>query len=70
LDKPFAAYNGDEPYVFVCYAHDDNKVVYPEIASLHEQWAHWSRSMLQAGAATSKGRQGRYLTVATVDKSR
>jgi len=37
LDKPFAAYNGDEPYVFVCYAHDDNKVVYPEIAWLQEQ---------------------------------
>jgi len=37
LDKPFAAYVGDEPYAFVCYAHDDQGVVYPEIRWLHEQ---------------------------------
>jgi hypothetical protein len=23
VDKPFPAYRGDEPYVFVCYAHED-----------------------------------------------
>jgi hypothetical protein len=28
---------GDEPYVFVCYAHEDDDLVYPEIAWLHEQ---------------------------------
>ncbi len=37
MDKPFAAYRGDEPYVFVCYAHDDEDIVYPEIESLHKQ---------------------------------
>ena len=37
MDKPFPAYQGDEPYVFVCYAHDDEDVVYPEMAWLHEQ---------------------------------
>ena len=37
LDKPFPAYQGDEPYVFVCYAHDDEDMVYPEIGWLHEQ---------------------------------
>ncbi len=37
MDKPFPAYKGDRPYVFVCYAHDDEYVVYPEIAWLHEQ---------------------------------
>ena len=31
LDRPFEAYRGDEPYVFICYAHDDQAVVYPEI---------------------------------------
>jgi formylglycine-generating enzyme required for sulfatase activity/dienelactone hydrolase len=31
LDRPFSAYEGDEPYVFVCYAHDDAKTVYPEL---------------------------------------
>jgi TolB-like protein len=37
LDKPFAAYTGDEPYVFVCYAHDDDDVVYPEMGWIHRQ---------------------------------
>ena len=37
LEKPFPAYKGDEPYVFVCYAHGDADVVYPEIAWLHDQ---------------------------------
>jgi TolB-like protein/tetratricopeptide (TPR) repeat protein len=37
LERPFEAYRGDEPYVFICYAHDDQAVVYPEITWLHEQ---------------------------------
>lgn len=37
MEQPFPAYRGDDPYVFVCYAHDDAAIVYPEIASLHEQ---------------------------------
>jgi TolB-like protein len=36
LEKPFPAYQGNDPYVFVCYAHEDCEVVYPEIAKLHE----------------------------------
>ena len=36
MDKPFPAYKGDETYVFVCYAHDDAALVYPEITRLHE----------------------------------
>ena len=23
METPFQAYSGDEPYVFVCYAHED-----------------------------------------------
>ncbi len=34
MDQPFPAYRGDEPYVFVCYAHEDEGVVYPEIGWL------------------------------------
>jgi TolB-like protein len=50
LDKPFAAYIGDEPYVFVCYAHDDRGVVYPEIAWLHEQAINlWYDEGISAG---------------------
>ena len=37
MDKPFLAYKGDDPYVFVCYAHEDKNIVYPQIAWLHEQ---------------------------------
>jgi tetratricopeptide (TPR) repeat protein len=37
VDKPFAAYKGDLPYIFVCYAHEDSDAVYPEIAWLHNQ---------------------------------
>ncbi len=37
MDKPFNAYTGDEPYVFVSYAHADADTVFPEIQWLHEQ---------------------------------
>ena len=35
-DTPFPAYRGNEPYVFVCYAHGDSAVVYPDIAALNQ----------------------------------
>ena len=31
-EKPFDAYDGDEPLLFVSYAHDDVDLVYPEMA--------------------------------------
>ncbi len=37
LTRPFAAYNGPEKHVFVCYAHADAPIVYPEITTLHER---------------------------------
>ena len=37
MDKPFAAYKGELPYIFVCYAHEDSDAVYPEISWLHDQ---------------------------------
>lgn len=37
MDKPFAAYRGDEPYVFVSYAHEDTELVLPQLVWLHEQ---------------------------------
>lgn len=37
MDKPFSAYRGSEPYVFVCYAHEDAETVYTELRWLHEQ---------------------------------
>ena len=37
MKKPFTAYQGDEPFVFVSYAHDDAEFVYPELVRLREQ---------------------------------
>ncbi|HEY8267009.1 MAG TPA: TIR domain-containing protein [Steroidobacteraceae bacterium] len=36
MKRPFSAYQGDEPYVFVCYAHEDAVGVYPELQRLHD----------------------------------
>ena len=36
MDRPFPAYKGDARYSFVCYAHSDSAIVYPEIAALHD----------------------------------
>ena len=35
-ELPFNAYDGDDPYIFVAYAHKDKALVYPEIGRLHE----------------------------------
>ncbi len=37
MERPFPAYKGKEPFVFVCYAHEDSTVVYPELTWLREQ---------------------------------
>jgi tetratricopeptide (TPR) repeat protein len=37
LSKPFPAYEGDEPFVFVCYAHNDAKTVYADLRELDER---------------------------------
>ena len=37
MDKPFPAYKGDDPYVFVSYAHDDDADVFAEIRWLQDQ---------------------------------
>ena len=37
MKRPFTAYQGDDPYIFVSYAHEDSVSVYPEIQRLHDQ---------------------------------
>ncbi len=37
MDRPFPAYKGDEPYIFVSYSHEDDGFVYPEIRWLKDQ---------------------------------
>ena len=36
-ERPLPAYDGDEPYVFVSYSHEDDDLVYPEIRWLQDQ---------------------------------
>ena len=36
MKKPFPAYRGGDPYVFVSYAHPDGTIVYPELTRLNE----------------------------------
>ena len=36
-DRPLPAYDGDGPYVFVSYSHEDDELVYPEIRWLQDQ---------------------------------
>jgi TolB-like protein len=50
LEAPFAAYQGDQPCIFVCYAHEDSDVVYPEMAWLNEQGLNvWYDEGISAG---------------------
>jgi len=50
LQKPFTAYKGDEPYLFVCYAHEDAAAVYPEIEWLDQQGINiWYDEGISAG---------------------
>jgi|TARA_Y100000310_G_scaffold279711_1_gene298992 TolB-like protein/Flp pilus assembly protein TadD len=36
MERPFPAYQGEQPYIFVSYAHADAAIVYPEIRRLQE----------------------------------
>jgi len=36
ITPPYPAYDGDEPFAFVCYAHHDREVVYRELLRLRE----------------------------------
>jgi|GEM_PF-2104497 len=50
LQRPFEAYRGSEPYLFVSYAHKDNAVVYPEIERLYRLgWRIWYDEGIEAG---------------------
>ena len=36
MDKPFPAYEGEEAYFFVSYAHEDAELVYPEMTWIRD----------------------------------
>ena len=51
MEPPFAAYVGDEPYVFVSYAHSDSNLIYPELSSFHEAHVNsWYDEGIEPGA--------------------
>ncbi len=37
MEAPFPAYDGDDPYIFVSYAHEDVTEVYPDLQWLRDQ---------------------------------
>lgn len=50
MEKLFPAYTGTEPYVFVCYAHDDGEIIYPELHWLRQQGTNlWYDEGISAG---------------------
>jgi tetratricopeptide (TPR) repeat protein len=54
VERPFPAYEGTEPFIFVCYAHDDVALVYPEIARLREVGFHiWYDEGISPGSEWS-----------------
>ncbi|MEJ2132587.1 MAG: toll/interleukin-1 receptor domain-containing protein, partial [Gammaproteobacteria bacterium] len=37
MERPFRPYEGSDAFVFVCYAHDDDEVVYSDLQRLADQ---------------------------------
>ena len=55
MQPPFSAYQGNEPYMFVCYSHEDRELVYPEIARLHAAGFHvWYDEGIAPGSEWSE----------------
>ena len=52
MKRPFAAYRGSEPYVFVCYAHRDAETVYADLVALNEHGIRiWYDEGIPAGSS-------------------
>ena len=52
LNKPFRAYDGTEPYVFVCYAHADSDRVYSDLIQVRDQGINiWYDEGITAGSS-------------------
>jgi adenylate cyclase len=55
MERPFPAYTGDEPYIFVSYAHEDNDRVFPEIQWLKDQGVNiWYDEGISPGSRWSE----------------
>lgn len=52
MKRPFPAYKGADPYVFVCYAHSDSKNVYSDLIELNNNKIHiWYDEGITAGSS-------------------
>ena len=52
MSKPFAAYRGSEPYVFVCYSHKDAETVYADLLQLKDAGINiWYDEGIAAGSS-------------------
>jgi Tfp pilus assembly protein PilF len=50
VDKPFPAYEGDDEYAFVCYAHSDSESVYADLKFLNNEGVNlWYDEGISAG---------------------
>jgi hypothetical protein len=50
VDKPFTSYRGEDPYVFICYAHENAESVYPELVWLRDAGVNvWYDEGIPAG---------------------
>ena len=56
MDRPLPAYEGDEPYIFICYGHADADIVYPEIRWLQDQGCNvWWDEGIDPGTVWREG---------------
>lgn len=54
--RPFPAYSGDEPYIFVSYAHKDAERVFPELVRFKNEGFHiWYDQGIAPGMGWRKG---------------
>lgn len=52
MNRPFQAYKGTEPFVFVCYAHADSGKVYADLIQVHNQGIQvWYDEGIAAGSS-------------------
>ena len=66
MEAPFPAYDGDDPYIFVSYAHEDVTEVYPDLRWLREHMIITSKHLPDRAPLPDKGkpavRRGRKAT--------
>ena len=56
LNKPFPAYKGSEPYVFVCYAHKDAELVYADLSDVNARGINlWYDEGISGGSSWRAG---------------